>query len=165
MSPEHVLQQRPGKRIGSSHVGFGHSFLMFLHCTRATMRRFLWTWKGDGKGVNLKENIMMFIIFLPEHIRIADNTWCQMVAPSQRTMSSLVLGTVYQTGILERYEMERESLISIYAPPGRNTLKWNKWGDKIGQIIKEFVCRRLNRPSIIFTVVLNGKDNTHNHHH
>lgn len=43
LSPAQVLQQRPGKRIGSSQVGLGHSFLMFLHCTRATMRRFLCT--------------------------------------------------------------------------------------------------------------------------
>lgn len=30
-SPGHVLQHLPGNNIGSSHVGFGHSFLMFLH--------------------------------------------------------------------------------------------------------------------------------------
>lgn len=43
LSPSQVLQQRPGNRTGSSQVGFGHSFFMFLHWTRATILRFFWT--------------------------------------------------------------------------------------------------------------------------
>lgn len=42
-SPGQVLQHLPGRRIGSSHDVLGHSFLMFLHWTFATIRRFLRT--------------------------------------------------------------------------------------------------------------------------
>lgn len=44
----HVLQHRPGNKTGSSHVGTGHSFFMFRHCTFATIRRFFWTYKGKN---------------------------------------------------------------------------------------------------------------------
>ena len=39
--PGHTLQHLPGSSTGSSHVGAGHSDLMFLHRTRPTIRRFL----------------------------------------------------------------------------------------------------------------------------
>jgi hypothetical protein len=44
-SPGHVLQHLPGSKMGSSHVGFGHSFLMFRHWTRATILLFFCTFK------------------------------------------------------------------------------------------------------------------------
>lgn len=37
--PGHALQHLPGNWTGSSQSSFGHSFLMFLHWTRATIRR------------------------------------------------------------------------------------------------------------------------------
>lgn len=48
-SPGHVLQHLPGSKIGSSHVGLGHSFLMFRHWTRATILRFFCTYFGEEK--------------------------------------------------------------------------------------------------------------------
>lgn len=48
-SPGHVLQHLPGNKIGSSQVGFGHSFLIFLHCTRATILRFFCTYVEENK--------------------------------------------------------------------------------------------------------------------
>lgn len=44
-----ILQQIPGNSTGSSHVGFGHSSFMFLHCTFATILCFLITWKFKKK--------------------------------------------------------------------------------------------------------------------
>lgn len=44
-SPGQVLQHLPGSCTGSSHVVSGHSFLMFLHCTLATIRLFFWNCK------------------------------------------------------------------------------------------------------------------------
>lgn len=33
-SPGHDLQHFPGNNVGSSQLGFGHSFFIFRHCTR-----------------------------------------------------------------------------------------------------------------------------------
>ena len=40
--PGQTLQHLPGSRMGSGHVGLGHSVLMFLQRTRPTILRFLW---------------------------------------------------------------------------------------------------------------------------
>lgn len=71
-SPGHVLQHLPGNNTGSSHVGFGHSFFIFLHAILAIIRRFLWTWKGSKKkeqkwnsclNINEKRTQSIFFIF------------------------------------------------------------------------------------------------------
>lgn len=55
VSPGQVLQHLPGSRTGSSQVGSGHSFLMFRHCTLATIRRFRWNCKE--KGVSFRRGV------------------------------------------------------------------------------------------------------------
>ena len=52
-SSRQTLQHRPGKRTGSSHVGLGHSFLMFLHKVRPAIRFFFWTCR---RAKRMREN-------------------------------------------------------------------------------------------------------------
>lgn len=56
-SSRQTLQQRPGRRTGSSQLGFGHSFLMLRQSVRPAILRFFCTWKmNHARPEKMKSN-------------------------------------------------------------------------------------------------------------